>query len=179
MTILRKKKICIQCKKERYIFSHGRCQGCAKIVAIALKKGKQVENKETISSLKKELDTVFSLWIRLRNADKDGMVLCYTSGKKMHWEKSQCGHFISRRHINTRWDPMNCQVQSVSENVFNQGNAPEFQRRLVADFGQPAVDKLFILRDSPSKLDRMTLRWKIDYYSAIVVALKSKLNIQK
>lgn len=177
MTILRKKKICIQCGLPKYIFSKGRCQGCANMVSIALKKGKKAEKKESISSLKKELDTIFSLFIRLRYADKEGMVLCYTSGKKMHWKKAQCGHFISRRHLGTRWDVINCQVQSVKENVFNQGNAPEFGRRLVADFGQHVVDKLFFKMAMPYKLDRTTLRWEIDQYNDQVRRLKEKLNI--
>jgi len=144
---------------------------------MALKKGKQAEKKESISTLTKELDTVFSLFIRLRNADKEGNVLCYTSGKKMYWKKSQCGHFISRRKMGTRWNEVNCQVQSVKENVFNQGNAPEFGRRLVADYGQSAVDNLFLLAGQTVKLDRITLRWQIQHYSDRVRELKVKLNI--
>lgn len=177
MGILRKKKICIQCKLLKYIFSHGRCSGCAKMVSIALKKGVKAEKKQSLSSLKKELDTVFSLFIRLRVADSNGMVQCYTSGKLMHYKKSQCGHFISRRHMNTRWDEINCQVQSVRENIFNQGNAPEFQRRLIQQYGQEAVDRLFLLRDSPTKLSRITLSWQIQHYSGMVKDFKSKLNI--
>ncbi len=138
---------------------------------------KQVEKKESISSLTNQLDTVFSQYIRLRNADKQGMVQCYTSGKWMHWKKAQAGHFISRRHYSTRWNEVNVQVQSVKENVFNQGNAPVFQRNLIGDYGKQTIDFLFIQRDQPIKLDRMTLRFKIDYYSKMVQDLKLKLGI--
>lgn len=179
MTILRKKKICIQCGQEKYIYAYGRCQGCDRLVNMALKKGKKAEKKETISALTEELDTVFSEFIRLRNADKNGMVTCYTSGKIMYWKRAQCGHFISRRHIGTRFNEINCQVQSVKENVFNQGNAPEFQRRLIVDYGQAAVDHLFLLKGQFVKQDRMTLRWQIQHYSDIVTELKGKLNIQE
>ena len=175
MAILRKKKICIQCGQLKYIFARGRCEYCDKLVSMALKKGKKAEKKETISSLKKELDTVFSEFIRLRHADKEGMVTCYTSSKKMHWTKAHCGHFISRRHLGTRWDEINCQVQSVKENIFNQGNAPEFGRRLVAGFGQDVVDKLFIKIATTVKLDRTTLRWQINDYTSRVIRLKEKL----
>lgn len=179
MTILRKKKICIQCGFERYIFSHGRCEKCAKMVGAALKTFAKVEKKETISSLVEELDNVFSEFIRLRNADKEGMVVCYTSGKRMHWKKAQCGHFISRRKYGTRWNEMNCQVQSVKENIFNQGNSPEFMRRLIKEFGQAAVDQLFIMSGQFNKLDRMTIRWQIQHYGKLVEELKGKLNIQE
>lgn len=178
MTILRKKKICIQCGQEKFLFSKGRCQHCAKLVSMALKKGKQVEKKESISSLIDELDKVFSEFIRLRNADKEGMVVCYTSGKKMHWRKAQCGHFISRGKYGTRWDEINCQVQSMQQNVLLHGNIAEFGRKLVADYGQIAVNLLFMQRDQSVKLDRMTLRWQIAHYGKIVEELKAKLNIQ-
>ena len=59
----------------------------------------------------KRLDTVFSLYIRLREADNE-MVECFTCGKISHYKKNmQCGHFQSRSSYSTRWDPNNCQVQ--------------------------------------------------------------------
>lgn len=183
MTIERKKKICVQCGFERYIFSKGRCEQCAKLVDRSLKQFSKVEKKESVSSLVEELDSVFSLFIRLRKAkvDKSGLVTvtCYTSGKEMAWKKSQCGHFISRRHMSTRFNEINCQVQSVKENMFNQGNAPEFQRRLIEEYGQAEVDKLLLIKGQTVKLDRMTLRWQIQHYGKLVDELKVKLNIQE
>ena len=38
--------------------------------------------KKTISKLKKELDKWFSLYIRLKDATKDGIVICITSKRK-------------------------------------------------------------------------------------------------
>tara|TARA_R110000796_G_scaffold27488_10_gene75770 strand:- start:411 stop:638 length:228 start_codon:yes stop_codon:yes gene_type:complete len=47
----------------------------------------------------KRLDTVFSLYIRLREADNE-MVECYTCGKISHYKKGmQCGHFHQENHI--------------------------------------------------------------------------------
>lgn len=176
--IERKKKICVECDKETYLFSGGRCKPCAQKISILLKQGTKVEKKETISSMVKELDTIFSTWIRLRYADKDGIVVCYTSDKPMHYRKAQAGHFISRKHYATRWSDVNVQVQSVRENIFSQGNAPEFGKRLATQYGKQAVDNLFLLRDMPYKLDRLNLRYMIQDYSEKVVILKAKLNIE-
>ena len=77
--------------------------------------------KKTTAQLKKELDKWFSQYIRLRRADANGLVECFTCGKIDHWKKQQAGHFQSRRHLTTRWNELNVQVQCVRCNMLNQG----------------------------------------------------------
>ena len=48
------------------------------------------------SKLIKKLDTIFSKYIRQRDAKKE-IATCFTCGKKAHWKKLQNGHFQSRR----------------------------------------------------------------------------------
>lgn len=72
------------------------------------------------STLVKNLDTVFSQYIRLRYA-KDEIAECVTCGKKDHYKKLQCGHFMSRRHYSTRWDENNVGVQCYGCNITSQG----------------------------------------------------------
>lgn len=69
----------------------------------------------------KGLDTIFSIYIRRRNADSKGMVKCVTCGCKKHWKEVHAGHFISRRFYATRWDEDNVQVQCPSCNIARQG----------------------------------------------------------
>ena len=42
--------------------------------------------KKTISQLKKELDKIFSLYIRLRDATPEGLVKCFTCDKISHYK---------------------------------------------------------------------------------------------
>mgnify|MGYP003665460414 CR=1 FL=1 len=72
------------------------------------------------TKLIKKLDTVFSQYIRQRDAENE-IATCFTCGKKAHWKKLQNGHFQSRRFYATRWDEMNCQVQCAGCNVFKYG----------------------------------------------------------
>ena len=73
--------------------------------------------KKTRKSIVKRLDTVFSLYIRLRYSDNE-IVECFTCGKQSHFKRGmQCGHFMSRKHYATRWDATNCQVQCYACNV--------------------------------------------------------------
>ena len=98
----------------------------------------------SIAKATKNLDKVFSEYIRMRNADANGYVKCFTSGKIMHWKESQAGHYMSRRHMATRWDEQNVQVQSSSDNMFNQGNAPMFAYALDQKYGKGTAEKLLI-----------------------------------
>ena len=54
--------------------------------------------KPTIKNLTKKLDTIFSEYIRRKDANKNGLVECFTCGVIKYWkgEGMQCGHFISR-----------------------------------------------------------------------------------
>lgn len=97
---------------------------------------------KNISKLKAKLDSLHSLYIRQRNADKNGMVKCFTSSVIMHWKEAHCGHFVSRRYLAVRWDDINCQVQSVAENIYNQGNAPVFYKRIDEVYGKGTAEKL-------------------------------------
>jgi len=97
--------------------------------------------KVSRKSLVKKLDTVFSLYIRLRYA-KNEIAECYTCGKKDHYKKLQCGHFMSRKHYATRWDEENCQVQCYSCNVMRYGEQYKFGLRLAKEKGQAFPEDL-------------------------------------
>lgn len=174
MSILRKKKICIQCKKDKYIFSKGRCKECAALVSSAVKRTRKKEKKETVAQLKKKLDEIFSKFIRLRNADDNGMVECYTSGKIIHYKESHAGHFIVRSHLGTRWNEINVQVQSVEQNIYRSGNPQEFGRRIIQDYGIEEYEKLFELSKKTIKVDRFFYENMIAHYSSEVEKLKIK-----
>ena len=85
--------------------------------------------KVTRTSLIKKLDTVFSIYIRRRYSMND-IAKCVTCGKEDHWRKLQCGHFMSRKHMSTRWNENNCQVQCAGCNVFRYGEQYLFSQYL-------------------------------------------------
>lgn len=120
--------------------------------------------KKTRSKLVKEADKVFSEYIRKRYANKLGVTECFTCGKVDHWKKLQCGHFQSRKHYNTRWDEMNCQVQCSRCNVFNYGEQFKFGLYLDKKYGSGAAEKLLFLSKKTVKLSNVDIEEIIERY---------------
>lgn len=88
---------------------------------------------------KKKLDEVFSKYIRLKYSDERGYCRCISCGKVHFWKQIQNGHYMSRRHLSTRWSEDNCRPQCVACNIFNQGAAQMYRRNLVAEIGEDRV----------------------------------------
>ena len=116
------------------------------------------------SKVVKKLDSIFSKYIRQRNAI-NGVAECFTCGKKDDWKKLQCGHFQSRRFYATRWDETNCQVQCAGCNVFRYGEQFKFSVNLDSRFGNGTSARLEtkakeILKISTHELEDMIKKYQ-------------------
>ncbi|NDG52015.1 MAG: recombinase [Flavobacteriia bacterium] len=103
-----------------------------------------MRGKPTVTKLKKKLDAIFSKYIRLKYADKDGFVECFTCGVKKFWEKDgmQAGHFMSRKHTSTRFDEQNVKPQCYSCNCHFYGRQFIFGQNLNKKYGEGTAEKL-------------------------------------
>ena len=127
---------------------------------------------KTISKLKKELDKWFSLFIRLRNASKDGIVECWTCGKTAHYKKMHAGHFMSRKHHATRWNEENVQVQCPKCNLFGQGEQYTFGKLIDVRIGEGKSEEL-------QELSRTTVKYMRHEYEDMIMFYKEKVNAIK
>ena len=135
--------------------------------------------KKTISKLKKELDTIFSIYIRLRSANEYSMVQCFTCGVVRHYKDGmQNGHFQSRKHMATRFDEENCQVQCVACNMFRQGEQFKFGMNLDAKYGEGKAEELEYLARTIHKVSRVEYEEQISYYKNLVENLKEEKGIE-
>lgn len=135
-------------------------------------KGKQVARKtKTLAKWKKELDAVFSKWIRLKYSDGNGNCACYTCGKVMHWKSIQNGHFISRQYLATRWHENNCRPQDVGCNIYGNGKPLDFEERLKKELTSDYVEDMKMLRHKSLKLDHHWYSEQITFYGAKVERL--------
>ena len=123
--------------------------------------------KNTVAKLKKELDKVFSQYIRLVNADHRGYCICFTCGVEKHWKEIQAGHFMSRKHNATRWHLDNVKPQCVKCNMFNQGE----QYRFGQELGPDTAEKMEWLSKTTMRLNVYDLQQEIAKYKDLVKKL--------
>lgn len=72
-----------------------------------------------------KVDALFSEVIRLRDADSDGMVSCITCGDRHHWTDVDCGHYVKRGNMATRWNLKNSAGQCRLCNSTQDGKEDE------------------------------------------------------
>jgi len=133
---------------------------------------------KTINKLKKELDKWFSLYIRLRDATDEGLVQCFTSGRVYHYKNIHAGHFMSRKHLSTRWCDTNVQPQSAADNLFGQGEQYKFSIALDSKYGEGTAEELELKARTIMKVSRIDYEEKISYYKEAVDKLKKDKGIE-
>lgn len=120
-------------------------------------------------ALMNDIDWVFSRIVRITAADKYGNCECYTCGSKKHWSLQQCGHFVPRANMATRWDFRNVRVQDKACNEGKHGNLEVFEANLNKEhFGLP--DQLREMASEPHK-------WGISELKQLLSDLRAKLRL--
>lgn len=124
--------------------------------------------------LKKELDAIYSKYIRMIHADVNGNVRCITCGKVLPWKEAQCCHWISRNHLSTRWDFRNTNPGCVGCNVFGSGKLDEYAIWLIKNYGEGVLEELNALKHTTVKYSKSDLEQKIAEYKQKVEILEKR-----
>lgn len=101
--------------------------------SVAKAQAKEFGELPAVQILVDDLDIIFSQLIRLKGADEFGMVKCYTCDDVKHWKQMQCGHFIPRAQMPTRFSEKNCRPQCKSCNEDKRGNLVVFAAQLESE----------------------------------------------
>ena len=123
-------------------------------------------SKLPIAKLKKKAWDTFSIYVRQKGMDEQGMNECYTCRKQYHWKVLQAGHFIPRTHNATFIDEMNVKPQCFADNIWKRGASHEFSSRLIEEYGLEAFNALIakgrtIKKFSPSELEALIEKYKL------------------
>ena len=185
MTKKPKTKVCSGCGKERPIWKNKTiegvkksfCQPCAIRVESTITKKKKAEARakkaNSISKLTEVLDKTFSLFIRLRDTDRNGIFTCCTCHEKKEWHQLNAGHFISRRFMNTRWDEENVAPQCYGCNVMQYGQQYLFAKWIDKTYGEGKADELLQRSREVVKFSDYELREMIELYKQKLMQLKT------
>lgn len=107
------------------------------------------EKIQTVGFWKKKLWTIFSLWIRTKDAKK-GYNYCVTCGKLYSIKKLQAGHFIPGRHNAVLFCEDLVHPQCYSCNIFLRGNPRAYDKYMREKYGDEKVMKFDELGKSHS-----------------------------
>lgn len=115
-------------------------------------------------------DKWFSRYIRLRDAWESNGVLvnkCATfyKLKVLPCKELECGHYMSRRHMSTRYSEMNAMPQCTYENRYKSGNPVAMARAIDKKFGKGTAERIEILSRQPAKIDTKLMA---TYYRELV-----------
>ncbi len=102
----------------------------------------------TPAKSKKKADKWYSLWVRLKDSDDNGMVRCFTCGCVKHYKEMHCGHYVPRNILTTRWYSKNTQVQCPGCNLYGNGKPDIFAIELMAKYGTEVLQELNDLRNT-------------------------------
>lgn len=120
-----------------------------------------------------KLDEAFSLFIRLRDSDKNGMVKCITCGSIAHYTDVDAGHFITRENMGVRYEEENVNGQCRHCNRFKSGKQYEHGLAIDKKYKQPGLaSKLMIKGKSVCNWQDFELEAMYQYYKREVKALK-------
>jgi hypothetical protein len=147
------------------------CEYCDFVIYLPEKKVKIKE--ENVKDLVKELDRVFSIFIRTRYMDNNGDSVCFTCNNTFAWRQMHCGHLVLREFKGARYDEVNCQCQCPKCNGPLRGNIEVFKKNLQSTYGIGVLQRLEALSTNETvKLDREYYKKKIVYYKKKIEQVK-------
>jgi len=87
------------------------------------------------------------------------------------WEKDgmQCGHYVSRDKLATRYDEDNARVQCCGCNVFKKGNYPVYSDRLIKEKGSRIIGTL-------NKRSVKEVRRTSEFYEKVIKKYTKKIE---
>lgn len=136
------------------------------------------KKKPSIKTLTNKLDRIFSEFVRLRDSDSKGYCRCISCGKIQYWKDVDCGHYVNRGHMSTRYSERNCNAQCRYCNRFDEGNNIGYTRGLIGKHGVKVLSELEIKKHSMSKLTVFDYEIMIDHYIKEVKKLKENKSLR-
>lgn len=137
--------------------------------SVERRQAKAMGELEPVKILVDDLDIIFSQLIRLKEADEHGMVKCFTCDDVKHWKQIQCGHFVSRAHMPTRFSEKNCRPECKKCNEDLRGNLVVFAERL--ELEEPGIVEIL------QEQGRGIQDWSRDELKALIVDTTRKVKL--
>jgi hypothetical protein len=123
-----------------------------------------MRKSRTKSLAMKKADKYFSEYIRLRDSDNYGNIICITCGKVVTYEEADAGHFIDRSHKATRYNERNVNAQCRTCNRFQSGRQYEHGIAIDLKYGNGTAKHLLEKSKEIIKASKQFYEDKASYY---------------
>lgn len=127
--------------------------------------------KKSLSTLIKELDGLFSEWLR-RGNQVGGFCYCFICGHRGRWQDMQAMHFVDRDQMALRFDINNVYVGCEACNCFDPDHHEKFEAAIFTKRGQDVLDFLEMKKRSLQKWMPYELQERIDLLKEQLKKLK-------
>jgi len=168
--------VCIQKKERDKQKEKQKQKQIKKASRVKTQKAKATDKKRfSRSSLIREADRVHSLYTRWRDKGNP-CITCNTP-----WQENfQCGHFMSRRHLNTRWLPTNAHGQCPKCNLYGAGEQYAHAQAIDRIYGLGTAEKIQTLANMSDKTtDDEILHYIRKYYAELEDMLAPAGTVKK
>lgn len=99
---------------------------------------------------------------------------CPTCGKILSFEKADCSHYFSRRHMNTRFDEDNAVAECAYDNRFNSEHLVELGEHIKKRIGEQRFALLRVKANTTRKWSAWELEQLYKYYMKEVEKMKKE-----
>lgn len=144
-----------------------------------LKKNKPKTKKPSSGNkLRDKLDREFSKYIRLRDAIPGTKAFqCISCWQIKPLNQADCGHYINRQHMSTRFSETNCNAQCRDCNRFHEGNMSGYRWGLIRRYSENQVLVLELMKNQIRKYSDSEYTALIGHYQKEIKRLMEEKNI--
>lgn len=137
-----------------------------------------LNRSKNITSAKKTCDQWFSKYIRIRDANHNGLCKCITCDTIKHWKEMDAGHFQSRRYMATRYEEKNCHAQCQRCNQYGAGEQYLHGQAINLLYGKGAAENIVMKSNFIQKMTKNELMELARYYQQETLQLAKEKSIE-
>ena len=126
----------------------------------------------TVQKLKKDLWKLFSIFIRLRDTDKNGWGYCKTCQRTIFWKRGQAGHFLPGRTNTILFHEDLTHLQCYHCNIHLRGNSREYDKFMRKKYGNKKVEEF----DKLGKYHKNIKQFTIQELQNLIISYKEKVK---
>lgn len=134
----------------------------------------KIRKLDSLSTLIKKMDDIFSDYIRLRDADNHGTVTCFITGERVWWRDADAAHFVGRSNMPTRYDEMNVHATTRDSNRFDPDHHTKYYLKMEEKYGWQVRQAIEQKGKSLMKFNRSDILEMMEEYSEKVAILKKQ-----